>query len=317
MMKTGGLIKAGDEFEERQMGKVENLATMTKPLEVERSQVDSCSTKVGKLSAALECVMPHKTSALGIEYFHNDEDVDFHISSKREMLSILQGIIAQGARVALFYGDDQDFIPTTLLGANEHGMWLDVGPFPPENKQLLRNDKITFVSVHQNVKIQFVAHRIENDLFENNEAFHMDLPDYLLRIQRREFFRTAIPASSLAKCIIPIQPENPNNPVIMRTAPLMDISGGGIQLLCDKHEATLLPNKTFSNCQISLPDIGTMTVTIEVRNSINFTAPNNVAHRRVGCRFIHLDNQINILLQRHITHLQSQNMARGRLAVHC
>jgi c-di-GMP-binding flagellar brake protein YcgR len=97
----------------------------------------------------------------------------------------------------------------------------------------------------------------------------------------------------------------------------MDISGGGIRLLCDGHDTTLLPSKTFSNCQISLPDVGTLTVAIEVRNSVNFTAQNNVAHRRVGCRFIHLDNQVNILLQRHITRLQSENMARERQAVYC
>ena len=116
-------------------------------------------------------------------------------SSKVEMLSILQSLADQGTRAALYYGGGQNFILTTLLGANEHGMWLDVGPFPPENKQLLLSDKFTFVSVHQHVKIQFVAHDIQNDLFENNEAFYMELPDYLLRIQRREFFRTTIPAS--------------------------------------------------------------------------------------------------------------------------
>jgi hypothetical protein len=42
-----------------------------------------------------------------------------------------------------------------------------------------------------------------------------------------------------------------------------------------------------------------------------------VIYRRVGCRFVHLDNQINILLQRHITHLQSENMAKRRMAAIC
>ena len=254
--------------------------------------------------------MSHKEVALKIEHFYNDDDIEFHISSKREKLSILQSIADQGTRVALFYGSGQSFVLTTLLGANEHGMWLDVGPFPPENKQLLISDKITFVSVHQHVKIQFVAHDIENDLFENNEAFYMELPDFLLRIQRRDFYRSAIPASALVKCIIPIQPENPDDPVIMRAVSLVDISGGGIGLLCGEHEATLLPKKTFSDCQISLPDIGILTVTIEVRNGINFTTPNDVVHKRVGCRFIHLDNQMNILLQRYITRLQSESMVR-------
>src|ERR1017187_10056185 len=183
--------------------------------------------------------MYHKEVALKIEHFYNDEDVELHIKSKTEMQSILQNIADHGAHVALYYGNGQNFILIILLFANEHGMWLDVGPFPPENKLILLSDKITFVSLHQHVKIQFVANHIENDLFENNEAFYMELPDYLLRVQRREFYRALIPASTPIQCIIPIQPDSPGNPVIMRKVPLVDISGGGIGLLCGENEAEL------------------------------------------------------------------------------
>jgi len=248
--------------------------------------------------------------ALKIEHFHNDEDIEFRVSSKRGMLSVLEGIADRGSRVALFYGDEQDFILTTVLGANEHGMWLEVGPFPPENKQLLLSDKITFVSVHQLLRIQFVVNEAENDLFENKEAFYLELPDYLLRIQRREFFRSSIPSTTLVRCNIPIPPENPGEPVTMRAVPLVDISGGGIGLLCGENETVLLPNKVFPGCQIVIPDVGTLSVTIEVRNGINFISANNVARKRVGCRFVNLDRQMDNLLQRYIARLQSESMVR-------
>lgn len=246
---------------------------------------------------------------LRIEHFYNDEDREFRVSSKRAIVTILQGIADQGTHVAL-YGGDQNFILTTLLGVNEHGIWLDVGPFPPENKRLLLSDKITFVSMHQHVKIQFTATDIENDLFENNEAFYMELPTYLLRVQRREYFRTLIPAAAPVKCVIPIQPENQDDPVVMREVPVVDISGGGIGLLCEKGETVLLPEKIFPECRISIPEAGVLTVTLEVRNGINFSTPNNAVHKRVGCRFIGLDNQMDILLQRYITRLQSESLVR-------
>jgi c-di-GMP-binding flagellar brake protein YcgR len=189
-------------------------------------------------------------------------------------------------------------------------MWLDVGPFPPENKQILLSDKITFVSVHQHVKIQFVANNIENDLFENNEAFYLELPEYLLRLQRRDFFRTLIPTAIPIKCIIPIPQENPDDPAIMREVPIKDISGGGIGLVCGEHEADLLPKNIFPDCRISIPDVGILTVNIEVRNAYNVTTPNNVVHKHVGCRFYQLNNQMNILLQRYITRLQSESLAK-------
>lgn len=241
-----------------------------------------------------------------IEHFHNDEDRELRIASKIGMLSILQSIVDQGERVALFYGNGHNFIPTTLLGANEHGMWLDAGQILPENRQLLLDGKITFVSAHQQVKIQFEARDIKNDLFENSDAFYLGLPDYLLRIQRREFFRIAIPSTTPVKCVIPIQTENPGEPVIMREIPLVDISGGGVGLLCREQETVLLPNKTFSDCQISIPDVGTLIVAIEVRNGITLTADNDVIYKRVGCCFIRLNNQMNMLLQRYIARLQRE-----------
>lgn len=253
--------------------------------------------------------MSQKQVTLKIEHFHQDEDLEFRVSSKRGMLSILQGIADQGARVALFY-KGESFVLTTLLGVDDDGIWLDIGPFPPENKLLLLSDKITFVSVHQNVKIQFTGSDINEDTFEKSKAFHMELPDYLLRIQRREYFRMAIPSTTPVKCVIPIPPANTGDEVVKRTVPVMDISGGGAGLLCGEHEDTLLPGKTFSDCQISIPDVGTLTVTIEVRNGINFTTPNNAVHKRVGCSFARLDKQMDILLQRYITRLQSESMVR-------
>lgn len=252
----------------------------------------------------------HHKVALNIEHFYNDEDKEFRVSSRKGVLSILQGIVDQGACAALFYGGVQNFIMTTLIGISEHGIWLDVGPFSPENRQVLLSDKITFVSVHQSVKVQFTARNIESGLFENNEAFYMELPDHLLRIQRREFFRMTIPPSHSVKCIIPIQPESQNEPVTVRELLLTDISGGGIGLLCDAHEDSLLPDKVFPDCRISIPDVGVMAVAVEVRNGINVIVGKN-RHKRVGCRFVRLDNQMNMLLQRYINQLQSENIFKG------
>ena len=229
--------------------------------------------------------MSHKEVALKIEHFYNDEDLEFRISSKREMLFILQNIADHGTSVALFYGSGQSSVLTTLLGANGHGMWLDVGPFPPENKQLLLSKKVTFVSLHQHVKVQFVTYDIESDLYENKEAFFLGLPEYLLRIQRREYFRTAIPSNTHVRCIIPIQPENPDDPPIMRAIQIMDISGGGVGLVCGEHEATLLPRKIFPDCQISIPEVGILTVTLEVRNGINFSTLNRDVKKRAALHY--------------------------------
>ena len=250
--------------------------------------------------------------SLQAERFPRGEDAEFRIRSKKEMQFILQDIAEKDTRVVLYYDGPHNFILTTLLGANEDGMWLDVGPHAPENKRILHSDEITFVSMHRGVKVQFVTNGIQMASLEGSEVFYLELPDFLIRIQRREFFRLNIPNRTPVKCIIPIKPENPDNPdepPVMREAPLMDISGGGIGLLCEEHESELLPGRTYPGCRISLPDIGILTVTIAVRNNITFTTHNDMVHKRAGCQFVRLDNQMNILLQRYITILQSESLA--------
>ncbi len=253
-----------------------------------------------------------KEVTLQIERFSRGQDIEFRIKSKKEMLFILQDIAENGTRIALYY-DDHNFILTTLYGANENGMWLDVGPFPPENKRILLSEKITFVSLHQHVKVQFEAHEIESVLLEGDETFYLELPDYLLRIQRRDYFRLSIPASAPVKCIIPIKlynPDKPEEPEILREVTVLDISGGGVSLLCDEHETELRPGRTFQDCLISLPDIGNLRVNIEVKNNIN-TTHNELVNTRAGCQFGRLDNQTNSLLQNYITRLQSESLVKG------
>lgn len=255
--------------------------------------------------------MHHKKEvALRIERFHDDEDSEFRVPSKKEILSILQRIAEQGTRVALYYDGHHNFILTTLLGVDGNGMWLDLGPYPPENERLLLGSKFTIVTVDQHVKVQFALHHIEKALFENAGAFHAELPDYLLRIQRRDSFRLSVPVGASVKCIIPIKPDKPGAPAVMREIPVLDISHGGISLQCGEDETELVKGRIFEDCQIPLADIGVVTVTIEVRNETKFTARNNATYLRAGCKFTNPSAQTESLLHRYTTRLQADALAK-------
>lgn len=266
--------------------------------------------------------MAKSTVILKIERFHDDEDLEFRVPSKIEKLYILKHIVEHGTRVALYYDGAKHFILTSLLGVNEYGMWVDVGPSPAENQILLRSKKITFISIHNNAKVQFVVQNIKEDIFEDSEAFYIGMPDYLLRIQRRGWFRISTPIINPIMCIIPIKPKNPDNPdksgnqdkpvkpTVVRKVIVRDIGWEGVGLLCEEDEAELLKGETFQDCQISLPDIGTLTVNIKVMSSNKFTTPNNIVQRHVGCVFSKLDNQMNAMLQLYICRLEREYLMK-------
>jgi len=87
----------------------------------------------------------------------------------------------------------------------------------------------------------------------------------------------------------------------------MDISVGGVALVCAEYEAELQPGKIYTNCQITLPDVGILTATIRVKNTFEVTLREGIVKRRAGCEFIQMDGKMAILLQRYITHLQSSS----------
>lgn len=254
-----------------------------------------------------------KGIVLQADRFRDNEDLEFRVPSKKELLHILQQIAEQSTRVALYYDNQHNFILTTLLGANNNGMWLDVGPFAPENKNILLSNKITFVSIHQNVKVQFTSDTIQGVVLENHETFFMPLPPYLLRIQRRNYFRLSIPLSTPVKCTITITSEDPEQagaPPRLREMEVLDISGGGIGLLCNEDDPDMVRGSFFEDCMIRLPDETAIKVALKVCGTFKFTMHNNAVKVCAGCQFISVDNQANVLLQRYITRLQAETMVK-------
>ncbi len=254
-----------------------------------------------------------KGIVLQADRFRDNEDLEFRIPSKKELLHILQQIAEQDTRVALYYDNKHNFILTTLLGANNNGMWLDVGPFAPENKNILLSEKIIFVSIHQHVKVQFTSGTIQSVQLEGHDAFFMPLPPYILRIQRRNYFRLSIPLSAPVKCTITIKSEDPEHaetPPRVREMSVLDISGGGIGLLCNDDDPDMVRGTFFEDCRLKLPDTDEFKIALEVRGTFKFTMHNDAVKVCAGCQFISIDNQANILLQRYIARLQAETMAK-------
>jgi c-di-GMP-binding flagellar brake protein YcgR len=247
---------------------------------------------------------------LKIELLSEDEDSRFMIHSRGEIQSILKGIVRENSRAALYYGEGDDFILTTMLKVTEQGIWLEVGPISTSNQRILLSKKIVFISSYHQVKVQFVANHIESAMLDNYSAFHIPFPDKLLRIQRREYFRLTTPANNPLKCIIPLSPpmstKESGAPISKRELTIMDISGGGVALVCEVHDTTLLPGNCYEDCKIQLPDIGLISATVKVQNSFEVTLRNGQRSKRAGCEFIHLSGEAAVLLQRYVVKLQSE-----------
>jgi c-di-GMP-binding flagellar brake protein YcgR len=240
-------------------------------------------------------------SHLKIEILSSAEDAKHRITAPKEIEFLLRNIAAKHARVALYYAEASCFYLTVLLGVSERGLWVEQSPKSAVNEAILNDSKLTFVSSHMRVKVQFEAQHPLAEQYDGKAAFLLPLPLNLLRLQRREYFRLPTPNINPLKCIIPISghPHPKLNEVT-----IMDISVGGAALTCAEDDTELIPGETYSDCRIDLPEFGTISGTLVVRNWAILTAVNGQNYKRAGCELQDMDNPSIALLNRYIIHMQ-------------
>ncbi len=247
--------------------------------------------------------MHSKEVPLKIEEFSHNDGSDFIIHGHREILSILHDIAAHRSRVALYYNDDNSMVLTLVLAVDEKGLWIDAAADPRENKQIERSQRIVFVSIHNQAKVQWVSTETTLGIYENATAFFVPLPRKLLRLQRRDYYRLLTRESNALKCVIRPLPDQEH---VLHEVTVMDISIGGMALVCEENGVALQPGLTYRNCVIELPDFGTINADIEVRNSIEVTMRNGEVKRRAGCIFVNTDRSTHIILQRYVARMQRE-----------
>lgn len=242
-----------------------------------------------------------KDIPLKIETLSKEQDEKFRISSPKEIKFVMQYISEKGNRVALYYDNHNNFILTTLLAVNDNGLWLEQSPNNDDNRYVAESNQLIFVSSHLQIKVQFSVSQASSVMYQGRPAFYLPLPDSLYRLQRREYYRLMTPVTNPLHCVITKEPSPVKKP---REFIIMDISCGGVGLTCTETDTELTPGQSYSDCQIELPELGTIRGTIEVKNLVTLPSKSGNAHKRAGCEFKNLDGASMILLQRYITNMQ-------------
>lgn len=235
---------------------------------------------------------------LKIEVLPDDSHL---ISSPNEIKSVMHFIAEKGNRVALYYNDADDFILTTILAVDSSAIWLEQSRNGSENRRVAESNKLIFVSSHLQIKVQFTVNQVGSMLYQGHAAFFIPLPGNIYRLQRREYYRLATLATEPLRCIINKHPA-PNK--IPLEFVIMDISCGGVGLVCVDKDTELTPGQSYPDCQIELPGLGKIKGAIEVMNLVLLTSRSGSTFKRAGCRFKDLDGATAILLQRYVTNMQ-------------
>ena len=242
-----------------------------------------------------------KDIPLKIEILSKEQDDRLRITSPSEIRFVMHYISEKGNRVALYYGNENDFILTTLLAVDDTGLWLEQSTNDSDNRRVAESNKLTFVSSHLQIKVQFTINQAISMVYQDYPAFYLPLPDSLYRLQRREYYRLTTPVNNPLRFVIAGDPRTKKQ---NREFIVMDVSCGGVGLICLETDIDLTPGQSYSGCQIDLPELGTIKATIEIKNLVLLTLKSGMTQKRAGCEFKNLDGASIILLQRYVTNMQ-------------
>ena len=232
-----------------------------------------------------------------------EEDDRYQVHSRTEIIAILNGMLDEGLLMTVHFNQGKDFILTSLLriSPDSDELVFDCGPDDLLNDQLLEAQRMTIVTERDHIKIQFRAYSIETTVFEDRPAFCVPLPQILMRLQRRQFFRAAPPAS---RPIVSRLRVSTGEAITIVDVRILDISCGGVALGIEGQVAGAEIGQIYEQLQIQLPEIGTVVSDIETCNISQFPGRNSKLMTRLGCQFVYLPASMTNMLQRYITKLE-------------
>jgi len=233
-----------------------------------------------------------------------DDASKYLVESGKEVAYILRAIMQKGERVTAHFNHGNDLILTAIIDVSmEDGVVLDYGASEALNRKLLGASKIIFITSQDKVRVQFTASDVEKITYEGRPAFRISLPDSLIKLQRREYFRLTTPISKPLACTFPL--ESGDNASLT----IVDISIGGVGVMNPPKGFQFEIGKTYQGCYFVLPDLGTIVTTLQIRNAFEITMKNGTRAMRAGCMFINLPGTMQSMIQRYIIKLERERRA--------
>ncbi|WP_227816932.1 flagellar brake protein [Nitrogeniibacter aestuarii] len=248
--------------------------------------------------------------SLKFELLQSDDFARYLMRDATEIEGVLRNLIRKRANVTAYLDGSRDFLMTTILDVRGNDVILDAPPNDVQLKKAELAEELICITQVDSVKIQFPLDGVDVTTHEGRPALEANLPDRLLRLQRREYFRLTAPVSHSLTCQIPVPGENGR--VNTFEARVLDISGGGVAIVVPPEGVEFKPDTEFVDCQIQLPDAGVVTARLRICNVFRVTNRNGISMLRAGCEFVDLTDKVASVIHKYILNVERERSARER-----
>ena len=231
-----------------------------------------------------------------------DDVGPYLIHSRREIIALLRRLTDKRELVRMIFSEGEEAIATAVLEVNDDSVIIDSAPDPEQLARVLASGSISFDTALERIRIAFFATRIEPCMHDGLPALRIPLPQTMVRLQRREYYRVLTP-----RCSIQMEHEGGPPPVSFA---VQNVSAGGIALIDDEKVLDATKGTEYSNCELMLPGAQSVIATLCVMNCCDMTLYNGRMARRIGCAFVNPNAAMLALVQRYVSKLERDQNAR-------
>lgn len=225
------------------------------------------------------------------------------VSTPADIVHLLQQLCQRHDLISLYPDQSDHFALSVGLAVENDSFILDL-PTGPLRQAVFDSPALQCIAAPQQVKLQFTGRSPRLINWQNRAALAVDLPDQITRLQRRETYRLTVPLGHPLSCHFPTGHGDSVE------ASLVDISVGGIGILGYVPGLRLEPGLQYQGVHIELPGSGTVVADIEIRTSFDLSLKNGIRTVRTGARFLNLPGHTESQIQRYITQIERERLAR-------
>lgn len=219
----------------------------------------------------------------------------YWLYSKFEIDALISRLCDDRVPMTVYWGTDGEFAVTQIMKVDgaRNEMHFDLPNQPQLQTQLLEAAELVCVSFVENIKMQFTVGAPRRSSSGGYPTFLAALPERVLRLQRREYYRVRIPETLAASCLVPFAGDGAQ----YESLRVLDLSVGGLAVVAyPRHFDVSLAN-VIDRCYLDLPGVGTVTVGMRIAH-VETSADGQT--RRCGCEFVDLSTQARMMLQRYV-----------------
>jgi len=239
------------------------------------------------------------------------DDSPFRVHSRREILSLLNSMMERNQLLSLLIKGGSESIITSILDIDEDedSLVIDAAPSASLNDSILQSNRIGFEALYNNIRITFNVDKARECLFQERPALKITIPESLIRLQRREYFRIATPIAKPLRVTFRVTKEDGTFATVVTM--LNNISAGGVGITDEKKLLDTTLGRIYDDCSLEMTDNTVVTVKLQVRDCKETKLASGKTVNRFGCEFVDLPRAVLAAIQRFITKLEREQNAKA------